>query len=377
MEVRKKIDIRSYILVFALAAIWIVFEILTKGTFLEARNLSTLFRQTASIAIIAVGMVLLIVAGHIDLSVGSIVAFTGAVSAIMQSVMGVNTVFAIIVPIAVGVIFAAWNGYWATYQKIPPFIVTLAGMQLFRSLTLIITNNQTISGMKPSFLVIGQGYLSKLSGYIISFAGITLFIFLITKARVDKQKKNIAVSSMQSHILKMALIAVLVMVFTFIMNQYKGIPVPVIIMIVAAILIAFVSMKTRFGRRLYAIGGNPEAAKLSGINLNKEVMRIYMLVGALSAVSGLILTARLDAATTNAGISFEFSAISAAVIGGTSFMGGEGTVFGAIVGSLIMASLTTGMSLLNVSSNVQGIFTGIVLLIAVWFDILARKKGRA
>lgn len=375
-KARKKIDIRPFILVIVLIVLWIIFDVLTKGTFLQPRNISTLFRQMSLIAIIAVGMVLLIVAGHIDLSVGSIVAFTGAVSAILQVKFGMNTFLAIILPILIGIAFAAFNGFFAAFCKIPPFIVTLASMQLFRSGTLFITKSETISGMNNSFRVIGEGYVSNLFGIVIACLGIAIYLLFEIKSRQDKKKKNLDTSSASRFILKMVFIPAFIFAFTIVMNLYHGIPVPVIILIVATLVIAFISIKTRFGRRLYAIGGNADAAKLSGINIKKEVMKIYLVVGALSAISGLILTARLDAATSSAGTSFEFSAISAAIIGGTSFAGGEGTVFGALIGSLIMASLTTGMSLLNVQSYWQGILNGAVLLVAVWIDILARNKDK-
>ena len=369
-------DIRPFIIVFALIAIWGILEVVTSGTFLTPRNLSLLFRQMSTIAIIAVGMVLVIVAGYIDLSVGSIVAFCGAVSAIMQSKMGMNTIPSIIVPIIVGVIFTGWNGYWSAYRKVPPFIVTLSTMLIFRALTLIITNSQTISSMNPDFRFIGEGYISPAIGYIIGMLGITVYIFFELKGRRDRIVKGIPVQSHLRFVFKLAGIPAIILAFVIIMNLYEGIPIPVIILIATTLVIAFMAQKTRFGRRLYAIGGNPEAAKLSGINVRLEALKIYFVLGALSAMSGLILTARLDAATTNAGNSFEFSAISAAIIGGTSFMGGEGTVFGALIGSLIMASLSNGMSILNVPSSYQGILTGVVLLAAVWFDMAARNKGK-
>lgn len=373
---KSSIDLRAFIIVFALIAIWGILGVVTKGTFLSSRNLSLLFRQMSTIAVIAVGMVLVIVAGHIDLSVGSIVAFCGAVSAIMQSKMGMGTVWAIIVPILIGVLFAAWNGYWAAYQKVPPFIVTLASMLLFRGFTLIITGGSTISSMNPSFKYIGDGYLSPRVGIALGVAGMAAYILLQARKRHEKTARNLSVDSRTVFILKLAGITVGVGAFITVMNSYEGIPVPVILFIIVTLIISFIATRTRFGRRLYAIGGNPEAARLSGINVKWESLKIYLVLGALSALSGLILTSRLDAATPSAGNQFEFDAISAAIIGGTSFMGGEGTVFGALIGSLIMASLNNGMSILNMPTASQYILKGLVLMIAVWVDIKARLKGQ-
>lgn len=369
-------DMRPFIIVLALIVIWGALQIVTGGTFLSARNLSILFVQMSTIAVIAVGMVLVIVAGHVDLSVGSVVAVCGALSAILQT-KGMGTVPAIILPLIVGVALTSWNGFWASYQKVPAFIVTLSSMLLFRGLTLIITGGQTISSMNPSFSFIGEGYIPDVVGWGICTAAIAFYLISQFKSRRVQISKGLPISPLFIFVIKMVAIPLLLGAFVFIMNLYEGIPIPVIILIITTLVIAFISVKSRFGRRLYAIGGNPEAARLSGINVKKEGMKIFMVLGALSALSGLILTSRLNAATPSAGNQFEFDAISAAIIGGTSFMGGEGTVFGAIIGALIMASLNNGMSILNMPPYSQYILKGLVLLMAVWFDIKARNKGKA
>lgn len=374
MDKKFSFDIRPFIIVFALIVIWIGLQIVTKGTFLSARNLSTLFVQMCTIAVIAVGMVLVIVAGHVDLSVGSVVAVCGAISAVLQT-RGYGTLLGIVIPIAVGIALTSWNGFWASYQKVPAFIVTLSSMLLFRGLTLIITGGQTISSMNPEFRLIGEGYLPNILGWVIAAISLVAYLFFEVKNRKSRISKGIQVNSKPFFITKLAFIAVMILAFIFVMNSYQGLPVPVIILIVTTLVIGFVSVKTRFGRRLYAIGGNQEAARFSGINVKKEGLKIFMVLGALSGLSGLLLTSRLNAATPSAGNSFEFDAISAAIIGGTSFMGGEGTVFGAIIGALIMASLNNGMSILNMPPYSQYILKGLVLLLAVWFDIKARNKG--
>ncbi len=374
MDKKFSFDIRPFIIVFALIVIWIGLQIVTKGTFLSARNLSTLFVQMCTIAVIAVGMVLVIVAGHVDLSVGSVVAVCGAISAVLQT-RGYGTLLGIVIPIAVGIALTSWNGFWASYQKVPAFIVTLSSMLLFRGLTLIITGGQTISSMNPEFRLIGEGYLPNILGWVIAAIALIAYLFFEVRNRKSRINKGIQVNSKPFFITKLAFITVMILVFVFVMNSYQGLPVPVIILIVTTLVIGFVSVKTRFGRRLYAIGGNQEAARFSGINVKKEGLKIFMVLGALSGLSGLLLTSRLNAATPSAGNSFEFDAISAAIIGGTSFMGGEGTVFGAIIGALIMASLNNGMSILNMPPYSQYILKGLVLLLAVWFDIKARNKG--
>ena len=373
---KANMNLRSSIIVFALFVIWAVLQVVTKGTFLSARNLSLLFTQMSTIAIIAIGMVLIIVSGYIDLSVGSIVAFCGAVSAIIQVKMGMGTAWAIIIPIIIGVAFTAWNGFWASYQGVPPFIVTLSSMLLFRGAVLVITGGSTISSMNPGFKIIGQGNIPVNIGIIAAVIGVAAYIFFELKNRREKTAKGLLVPSVTLTTLKLFGITFGVALFVTVMNSYEGIPVPVIIVIGMTLIISFVASKTRFGRRLYAIGGNPEAARLSGINVKLEGFKIYLLLGVLTALSGLILTARLDAATPSAGNSFEFDAISATIIGGTSFLGGQGTVFGAIIGSLIMASLNNGMSILNMPTASQYALKGLVLLIAVWFDIKGNKQGK-
>lgn len=370
------IDARSFIIVFALIVIWIILEIATHGTFLTSRNISLLFRQSTTIGIISVGMVLVIVAGYIDLSVGSIVAISGAVAAVMQAKMHYGTVPAIIVLFITGIVFGAINGFCVTYQKIPPFIVTLATMLIFRGMTLIITGGSTISHMNPSFKFIGDGYISPQVSTIIAIIGVIVYILFEFSKRINKVSNDVKNQPFVLFALKLAGVVGVVALLVIIMNNYQGIPVPVIILIAITIIMSFISNNTRFGRRLYAIGGNPEAARLSGINVKLEGLKVFILIGVLSAVSGLILTARLDAATPAAGSQFEFDAISAAIIGGASFSGGQGTVFGALIGALIMASLNNGMSILNIPSAAQYILKGLVLLIAVYFDIRGRSKEK-
>ncbi|WEK55961.1 MAG: sugar ABC transporter permease [Candidatus Cohnella colombiensis] len=372
----KNINLRSFIIVFALIAIWIALQIATDGTFLTSRNISLLFRQMTPIGIISIGMVLVIVAGHIDLSVGSIVAVSGAIAAVMQTQMQMGTVPTIIALLITGIIVGVVNGYFSTFQKIPPFIVTLATMLIFRGATLLITGGSTISGMNPSFKFIGDGYIPQQSSTIIATGGIIVYLVFEIVKRRGKTSKGMKVTSANWFGLKLVAVCAICALLVSTMNNYEGIPIPVIIMAAIMIVVSFISRNTRFGRRLYAMGGNSEAARLSGININKEGLKVFALLGLLSAVSGLILTARLDAATPAAGNQFEFDAISAAIIGGASFSGGQGTVFGAVIGALIMASLNNGMSILNIPSAAQFILKGLVLLIAVWFDMRGRVKGK-
>lgn len=374
---RKRINqnLRKFVILFILITIWAILAAITPNhVFIHPKNLSNLFTQVSGVAIIAVGMVLIIVSGQIDLSVGSIVGICVAVSAIMQAKLGIGTVWAILVPIVIGAAACTWNGYWSAYQGVPPFIVTLASMLIFRGLVLVLTKGESIASMNESFRFIAHGSIPKNWGVILAGIGLVVFILLELRKRKEKILKGIKVSSLAFELIKIIAIVLVVTLFVAIMNSYKGIQFPVVIVIIVTIIVSIISKKTRFGRHLYAIGGNIEAAKLSGINVKLEVLKAYILLGVLSAISALVLLSRLDASTPSAGVNIEFDAISAVIIGGTSFLGGSGTVLGAIVGSLIMGSINNGMSLMNMPAASQYILKGGVLLLAVWFDIKGRSK---
>lgn len=368
------IDIRSYTMVIALLAIWIVFAVLTKGNFLTPRNLSMLMRQVSITSILAVGMVLVIVGGHIDLSVGSVAGFTGAVLAVLQLWYHWSTIPSILAALFVGLAIGAWQGFWVAYRGVPAFIVTLSSMLVFRGGILLVTKGVTISPLRPEFKLIGQGYIPPSWSIIIALAAVLGYIYLALNNRKSRLKYGLPVTSWNIEIMKMIGTLSLIAVFTGVMVAYQGIPIPVIIVLFLVVLFTFIANNTTFGRYVYAIGGNREAAVLSGINIKKTNMTIFLIMGLLSALAGIVLTSRLDAATTSAGNLFELDAIASAIIGGTSTLGGEGTIPRAVIGALVMASIDNGMSLLNIDYSIQIIVKGLVLVLAVWIDIATRKR---
>jgi len=377
-------NIRQYGMFIALFAIMVIFNILTHGTFVSARNLTNLYLQCGYIAVLAVGMVLVIIAGHIDLSVGSIAAFTGAIAAIVQVNMHLPTIPAIIITLIVGCIIGMWQGFWVAYMRVPAFIVTLAGMLVFRGAVIGITHGQTIGPFHASFNAISVGYLQDIAkiphfhvlSVIIGVLAVVAYIFSEMRTRKTRRTYGFEVLPGMYFAGKMFLVSALIMMFTFSMALYKGIPYTVFIVVFFVGLYTFIATKTPIGRHVYAIGGNLEAARLSGINTKKTLFLVFTSMGTLAALSGIIYSARLNSAAPSAGNLFELDAIAASFIGGASASGGIGSVIGAIIGALVMASINNGMSLLNTDISYQYVIKGLVLLLAVWFDIWTRNKTK-
>ncbi|WP_374723502.1 sugar ABC transporter permease [Calidifontibacillus erzurumensis] len=368
-----KIDFQSYTLIIALVLIALIFSIFTGGEFLSSRNISNLFTQMSVIAVLAIGMTLVIVAGHIDLSVGSIVGLAGGIAAILQVWHGWNTILVVLAAIIIGAALGLWQGYWVAYRAVPAFIVTLGGMLIFRGILIGLSKGQTISPMDESFKVIGNSYLPYLPGYIIAAISIVLLVFFTMKNRQKRQQLGLMLASPMIDYGKVAAYSFFILLITYMLNRYYGIPVPILIVAVLAALFIFISNRTSFGRYIYAIGGNAEAAALSGINIKRNTLWVFIIMGALSGVAGVLLTSRLNAATVNAGNMYELDAIAACVIGGTSLMGGKGKIIGALIGALIMASIDNGMSMMNIETFWQYIVKGLILIIAVWIDISSKK----
>lgn len=385
----KTIDLRSYTMIVALVTLWIMLSLLSDGAFLTPRNISNLLRQGSVVAFIAVGMVLVIAAGQIDLSVGSLAGLTGALAAMTQvrwlpvlaSKTGLtwlasgwpSTVIALIIAVVSGVILGGWQGAWIAYGKVPAFIVTLGGLLIFRGAILGMTRGVNIAPLDPTFQMLGQAYVSpQLSAWlgalvVLSILGISFY------SRSNKRRYGFELGSVWKDVATTAVICSAVILFVYQLNKFRGIPVPVILLLIFVAIFTFITNRTQFGRYTYAIGGNIEAARLSGINIRKNMLLIFMVVGAMSGVSGAVLTARLNVATANAGNLFELNAIAACVIGGTSLAGGEGSIPGALIGALIMASIDNGMSLMNVESFWQQIAKGLILMLAVLVDVNSRK----
>jgi D-xylose transport system permease protein len=353
---------RALSMVGSLAVIWLVFTFTTDGTFLIPRNLSLLARQMSVTSILAIAMVLVIVAGQIDLSVGAMTGLLGAISAVCYVKGDWPLWAAFAAPIIVGAILGMIQGSLVARFGIPPFIVTLGGMLLFQGSLLGITGGVSISP-RPEYLFIGQAYVPPVAGWVI--AGLAFAYLVFRGARVGR-----------TALLQNAGLGAIFFAFTAIMNAYEGIPVPVLLVLVFTSIFSIVGNHMRFGRHLYAIGGNREAAFYSGISINRHLIGVFTLMGAMAGVAGVVLTARVGSASSDAGRMMELDAIAAAVIGGTSLLGGQGTVWGALLGAMVMASLDNGMSLMNTEAFWQPIIKGGILVLAVGVDMATRQSRR-
>ena len=368
-------DWRAYTMLLALVAIWLFFHFSTGGVFLSARNFSNLMLQTAVTGVLAVGMLMVIVAGQIDLSVGSQVGLTGGISAIVLTWLGWGFVPSLAAAIVVGLLIGALQGALVAYANIPAFIVTLGGLLAWRGVILGVSKGQTIPISQQLYKAIGQCFVAPYAGWILACLAVALVAWLNIKSARARTRHGLAPSSASKVALLIAVPSAVILVFVYVLNSYAGVPIPVMILLVVALCGVFLTQNTTFGRYLYAIGGNPDAARLSGISLRKHILAVFCLMGALAGVASIIYTARVASASPDAGNLLELDAIAACVIGGTSLMGGRGTVFGACLGALIMASLDNGMSLKSVEPYVQSIVKGAVLVAAVGFDMLGRRRG--
>ena len=356
-----RIPWRALSMVGSLAVIWVVFSITTDGTFVSPRNLSLLARQMSVTAVLAVGMVMVIVAGQIDLSVGAMAGLLGAVSAMAYVNKGLPLSVAFTLPLVLGAVLGFVQGNLVARLRIPPFIVTLGGMLMFQGVLLGTTGGVSTSPPR-AYLFVGQAYVPATLGW--AGAGLLCLGFLYKAARASGSAR-----------LPWVGLSGLAVGLTALLNAYEGIPVPVLLVFVLATVFTVVAKHTAFGRHLYAIGGNREAAFYSGIDINRHLIGVFTLMGLMAGVAGVVLTARVGSATSDAGRMMELDAIAAAVIGGTSLLGGQGTVWGALLGALVMASLDNGMSLMNTESFWQPIIKGTILVVAVGID-MASRKGR-
>ena len=373
-------------MLIALGAVVIIFQILTKGIMLKPLNITNLIQQNGYILILAVGMLLVVIIGTVDLAVGSVSAFIGAVAGVAMVNKGLHPVIAIIIALVIGGVVGAIQGYWIAYKEIPGFVVTLAGQLIFRGLTMILLNGTTIAPFPTSFANLGSGFIPPLfyftigSGYLVGssvIVGIVLSIVLIF-ANISKRKNlknyNFDIESKNTFIAKTIISVIAINVATLVLASYKGIP---NILVISGIIIAiytFITNKTVFGRQVYAVGGNKKAAALSGVKVAKVQFLVFLNMGIMAAVAGLAYAARVNSAQPKAGVNFELDALAACYIGGASTSGGIGRVMGAVVGGLVMGVLNNGMSLLGVDSNWQYVIKGLVLLFAVVFDLYSKKK---
>ena len=370
--------LRAYTMVIAMVAIWIFFQAKTVsdiypyGLFLHPLNFANLLKQMAVTGVLAVGMLMVIVARQIDLSVGSLVGLAGGVAAMTQGYgLTVSLASAVIIGIAVG----ALQGALVAWGNIPAFIVTLGGLLAWRGVILYLSKGETIPIRLPVFRSLGVSLVHPTVGWILAAAAIAVVIWMVLRRNAARKRHGLPPSTVMGTAARIVLPAALIVLFVFHMNQQGGVPVPVLVLALVAILGAFVTRSTTFGRYLYAIGSNPEAARLSGISISKHVLGAFAFLGALVGVAAILHTGRVGSASPDAGSLMELDAIAACVIGGTSLMGGRGTVPGALLGALIMASLDNGMSLLSVENATQYIIKGAVLVAAVGFDMAGRRKG--
>ena len=371
----EKTALRAYVMIAVLAAIWVFFHWSTESIFLTPRNLSNLMTQMSVTGILSVGMLMVIVSGNIDLSVGSVLGFAGGIAAYSLTEANFGIPLAIFFAVAVGTLIGLFHGALTAYLNIPAFIVTLGGLLAWRGGVKWLLGGNTIPISQEGFKAIGQSNLTIASGWVIAGAAIAFVLFMAYR-RANAAKEYGLGETHYARAFAGAVVPVAgIAAFIWVMNAYQGVPVPVMILVAVALIGAFLTNSTTFGRYLYAIGGNADAARLSGINNKRNVLYVFGLLGALTGVASLIFTARVGSAAPDAGILKELDAIAACVIGGASLVGGRGTVFGACLGALIMASLDNGMSLMNVRDFMQDIIKGSILVAAVGLDMAGRKQS--
>ncbi|EGI76544.1 sugar ABC transporter permease [Hylemonella gracilis] len=361
-------------LLIAVAVIWIFFSVMTEGSFITPRNVSNLLRQMSITGMLACGMVFVIIAGEIDLSVGALLGLLGGLAAILDVAFGWPIWYTLPTVLLIGTAAGLFNGWLSTYGGIPSFIVGLGGMLAYRGILLGATGGSTIAPVSEEFVFIGQGYLPRLLGHALAVLLFVLLVALTVTRRRSQQRYQLAVAPVWQDVAKVVVIGVLIAAFMTMLDQYGGIPVPVLLLLVMLGVFSWIATQTVFGRRIYAVGSNLDATRLSGINTDRVKLAVFGLMGLMCAFAGMINTARLAAGSPSAGSQGELDAIAACFIGGTSMRGGSGTVYGALIGALVMASLDNGMSMLDVDAYWQMIVKGAILVLAVWVDVLSRSS---
>lgn len=369
-------SLRAYVMIAVLGLIWAYFHWATDSIFLTPRNLSNLMTQMSVTGILAVGMLMVIVSGNIDLSVGSVLGFAGGMAA-WALAAGYSLPTAILLAIAVCVVIGLVHGVLTSYLNIPAFIVTLGGLLAWRGAVKWLLSGNTIPISDESFKAIGQSYVGSSVGWVLAALAIAFVLVMAVQRARSVKAYGLGEANYGSELLRSILPVGAIIAFIWVMNSYegKGVPIPVLIFVAVALFGAFMTTSTTFGRYLYAIGGNADAARLSGIDNRRNVLKVYMILGALTGLAALIFAGRVGSATPDAGTLKELDAIAACVIGGASLVGGRGTIFGSCLGALIMASLDNGMSLLNVRDFMQDIIKGSILVAAVGLDMFGRKQS--
>lgn len=386
MGQRLRANLQTITIVLAWVAIVAIFSVLAGldgKVFLSPQNVSNLFRQMTVTSFLAMGMVFVIVTGNIDLSVGKLAGFVSVVAAYFQATIWyklipdqpmIAAILSVIVGLLVGTLAGVLQGSIIAYLRVPAFIVTLGGMFILTGLILLVTQGKTIPANQPGFSFIAQGYLPPIVGWVLAALIVVFLFWNMFRGRQRKTKYGFELSSLTIDLIATIMFSVVVIGFMYLVNQYQGLPFPVLLMFVTAAVMSYVANNTRFGRYAYAIGGNREAARLSGINIRRTIFLIFVLMGFLSGIAGVVLASYVGYGTIAAGQGYELDAIAAAILGGTSTLGGVGTVFGALIGSLIMATLSNGLQILDTPPAWQPIVKGVVLVLAVLIDVYFRKN---
>jgi putative multiple sugar transport system permease protein len=378
-----KANLREYGMLLSLFAIMLFFEFVTDGTLLRPLNLTNLVLQNSYIVIMALGMLLVIVTGHIDLSVGSVAGFVGAIAAVLMVRYGVHFIPAAIACLALGALIGAAQGYWVAYFKIPSFIVTLAGMLVFKGLSLAVLQGQSVGPFSPTFQKLSSGFIPELfpgagalypTSLLIGAALALGLVYVSVKTRARRASHGVEVEPTGFFALKNLILFGVIIYFTYLIASHRGLPNVLVIMIALIALYGFVTARTTIGRQIYAVGGNEKAARLSGIKTERLTFLTFVNMGVLAALAGLVFAARLNTATPKAGVGFELDVIAACFIGGASAYGGVGKVAGAVIGALIMGVMNNGMSILGVGIDYQQVIKGLVLLGAVCLDVYNQRR---
>jgi putative multiple sugar transport system permease protein len=378
-----KRGLQEYGLMMSLVLIMAFFQWTTGGVLMQPLNLTNLVLQNSYIIIMALGMLMVIVAGHIDLSVGSIAGFVGALAAVLMVQHQVDTVTATLICIAAGALIGAAQGYWVAFWRMPSFIVTLAGMLVFRGLTLVVLEGQSIGPFPAGFSLLSAGFIPEFFGatglratsLLLGCLVAASFFLLGWRQRSNKRKHGLETGPFSLFVLKNSILAAMVVGLSAILASYRGMPTVLVVMGLLIGIYTFVTNRTTMGRRVYAVGGNAKAAKLSGVNTERVVFYTFVNMGVLAALAGMVFAARLNSATPKAGTGFELDVIAACFIGGASASGGVGKVMGAVVGAFIMGVMNNGMSIMGIGVDYQQIIKGLVLLAAVFFDVYHKNKS--
>lgn len=375
-------NIQTYTLIIAVILIWFIFYFATSGKYLYPQNISNLLRQMAVTSFLSIGMVLVIVTGNIDLSVGKLSGFVSVVVAYLQFYVWFKllpgqvvlpAILSVICGLLIGLLAGVIQGYIIAYLGLPAFIVTLGGLWLFNGLVLLVTQGKTIAANQPVFSDIAQGYIPPVWGWVIFAVIVAALLWNMFSSRRSKQKYGFTPRALYLDLLTAGIVIVLVFAYLLSVNNYKGIPVPVLLLAIAALVMTHLANNTRFGRYTYAIGGNLEAARLSGVSIKGMIFRVFVLMGFLCGVAGVVLASYVGYGTIAAGTGYELDAIAATILGGTSPLGGVGTIPGALIGALIIASLTTGLQMLNVQPALQFVVKAIILIAAVYVDVYFKQ----